>query len=272
MGSASSGAAEEVNMVGLLGVSHTWLQPCCFLRGWTAYQPALHPNPHLEHPEVWHFVRHPDLLKHVALLQGIPVTKLRVMGTVVFAKYPEKVNSSSKRVVVWHQDLRYWALTPQKVISSWLAVDASTEANGCVQMMPQMHRMGDLGHRPHPDLLNDTNPFAEKLAIPEKSLGLGSPVCAELAPGEMSVHSGWTPHRSRPNLSNKRRLGLAIHWIPADVTVGPRDAYYEHEWRLPVDPSDANFPPQILQFPGKLKEKDFAPISHQQAGHPRSDL
>eukprot|EP00419_Tripos_fusus_P008440 CAMPEP_0172679496 /NCGR_PEP_ID=MMETSP1074-20121228/16101_1 /TAXON_ID=2916 /ORGANISM="Ceratium fusus, Strain PA161109" /LENGTH=305 /DNA_ID=CAMNT_0013497677 /DNA_START=67 /DNA_END=984 /DNA_ORIENTATION=+ len=222
--------------------------------------PAVVTNPHLEHPEVWRFVKHPVLLKTAALLEGIPVTELRVMGTVVFAKYPEKVDSSSKRVVVWHQDTRYWALTPQKVWTSWLAVEASTEANGCVQMMPQMHRKGDLGHLPHPDLENSTNPFVEKLSIPEESLGPGSPVCAELAPGEMSVHSGWTPHRSRPNLSNKRRLGLAIHWIPANVTVGPRDIFYEHEWRLPVDPSDVNFPPKILQFPGKPKAKYFAPI------------
>jgi len=223
--------------------------------------PTVVTNPHLEHPEVWRFVRHPDLLKTVALLEGMPVTELRVMGTVVFAKYPEKLDSPSKRVVVWHQDMRYWALTPQKVLTTWLAVEASTEANGCVQMMPQMHRMGDLGHRPHPDLANSSNPFVEKLAIPEESLGPGSPVCVELAPGEISVHSGWTPHRSKPNLSNKRRLGLAIHWIPANVTVGPRDVFYEDEWRLPVDPFDANFPPQILQNPGKPKAKYVAPIS-----------
>src|SRR5690606_23840005 len=39
------------------------------------------------------------------------------------------------RAVPWHQDGGYWPLDPMDVVSLWLAVSASTTANGCLKVV-----------------------------------------------------------------------------------------------------------------------------------------
>lgn len=38
-----------------------------------------------------------------------------------------------------------------------------------------------------------------------------------LEPGEASFHHGWVAHGSRPNLSNRRRLGITCIFAPGDI-------------------------------------------------------
>ena len=42
-------------------------------------------------------------------------------------------------------------------------------------------------------------------------------ILAELEPGQMSIHHGLMIHGSGPNLSNDRRIGVAIRYINPDV-------------------------------------------------------
>jgi len=49
----------------------------------------------------------------------------------------------------WHQDFGYWheygCLAPE-MLSIWIALDKSTVANGCLQVLPETHRLGRLKH------------------------------------------------------------------------------------------------------------------------------
>jgi len=43
------------------------------------------------------------------------------------------------------------------------------------------------------------------------------PVALEMRAGKISLHSGWILHGSEPNRSDRRRCGLAMRYLSADV-------------------------------------------------------
>ena len=43
------------------------------------------------------------------------------------------------------------------------------------------------------------------------------PVALEMRAGQISLHSDWILHGSEPNRSNRRRCGLAMRYLSADV-------------------------------------------------------
>src|SRR5260370_27290916 len=56
--------------------------------------------------------------------------------------------------VLWHQDGSYWPLEPMEVVTLWLAVDASTPANGCMRVIPGTHTVGIKEHQSKTDVPN----------------------------------------------------------------------------------------------------------------------
>ena len=44
-----------------------------------------------------------------------------------------------------------------------------------------------------------------------------APVALEMRAGQISLHSDWILHSSEPNRSNRRRCGLAMRYLSADV-------------------------------------------------------
>jgi len=111
--------------------------------------------------------------------------------------------------VAWHQDLTYWGLAdPNAQVSMWLALAPTTEASGCMTMIPGSHRLGQLEHAPsgseHNVLLLDQH---------IESLDTTGKVPCELRPGEASFHHGWTQHSSGPNMSDDRRIGLNVQYL-----------------------------------------------------------
>src|SRR5437660_1130307 len=58
--------------------------------------------------------------------------------------------------VSWHQDSTYWGLSAPDVVTAWVALTPSNEANGAMQVMPGTHTMDQLPHR---DTLDKHNPL-----------------------------------------------------------------------------------------------------------------
>lgn len=114
--------------------------------------------------------------------------------------------------VSWHQDASYWPLSPSKVVSGWLAIDDSDDANGAMQVRPGSHLAAQVPFADSdPDernVLNQTVPNPDDYGT-AKSLILKA--------GEMSLHSDWTLHGSEPNSSDRRRCGLAMRFLSSDV-------------------------------------------------------
>ena len=56
-----------------------------------------------------------------------------------FCKMPGDVKS-----VYWHQDASFWALTPSKVVTVWLAIDDVDVENGAMKVSPRTHLPGQI--------------------------------------------------------------------------------------------------------------------------------
>jgi hypothetical protein len=118
-----------------------------------------------------------------------------------------------RKYVSWHQDLTYWGLEPDDVVSVWLALSPATRASGCMRMVPGSHRRRGVEH---------AATFA-----PDNLLSRGQVITAPidedevvdvvLQPGEMSLHHGWVFHGSNPNTSADRRVGFNMNLIAPNV-------------------------------------------------------
>ncbi len=129
-------------------------------------------------------------------------------GTHFFVKMP----GDGKRVA-WHQDASFWPLTPSKTVTVWLAIDDADEANGAMQVIPGSHVQGQVAYevsRPEENnVLNQTVINPEVYGEPKVVLALKA--------GQMSLHTGWVLHGSEANDSNRRRCGLTLRFVSADV-------------------------------------------------------
>ena len=74
------------------------------------------------------FARIPEILDMVEQLIG---PDFALWNSSFFAK-PAKIGSKTP----WHQDGEYWPVRPLATCSVWVAVDQSTEENGCLRVVP----------------------------------------------------------------------------------------------------------------------------------------
>ena len=126
------------------------------------------------------------------------------------ASYIVKEPRTSAKVN-WHQDLTYWGLSDDDAqVSAWIALTPATPESGCMKMLPGSH-LG--GRRVHvtPELKGDDDVL--DLGQFVESVDESGAVHVPLAPGEASLHHGWTVHASTPNVSDDRRIGLNLQFL-----------------------------------------------------------
>ena len=126
-------------------------------------------------------------------------------NTLFWIKEPE-----SKSYVSWHQDLNYWGLDTDNLITVWLALSPATVESGCMRVLPRSHK-GEF--MPHEDLFKDDNMLTrgQEIAI---EVDESKAVAMPLQPGEVSLHNDRLAHGSAPNLSRDRRIGISFHYMP----------------------------------------------------------
>jgi ectoine hydroxylase-related dioxygenase (phytanoyl-CoA dioxygenase family) len=159
-------------------------------------------------------VRHPRVLDAVESIVGPDIL---VWGTSFFIKEPR-----NKSFVSWHQDLTYWGLEPADIVTAWIALSDSTSENGAMRVIPGTHTMEIA---PHKDTFSADNLLSRGQEI-SVEVDETKAVALELQPGEMSLHHVKLIHGSEPNPSSRRRIGLAVRYIPTRVrqTVGKVDS------------------------------------------------
>jgi ectoine hydroxylase-related dioxygenase (phytanoyl-CoA dioxygenase family) len=115
------------------------------------------------------------------------------------------------KTVAWHQDARYWPLSPHKNVTVWLAIDDSFIANGAMKVIPATHRHGLVEHGQDQ---GDNNVLWLKVkdAIDETKAKY-----IELKAGEISLHDDNLLHGSEANKSTQRRCGLTMRYCTPDV-------------------------------------------------------
>jgi len=150
------------------------------------------------HDVLWH----PAITRKAAQLLG--VERLRFWHDQVFYKPPRHPG-----VVTWHQDYSYWTRTvPAGHLTCWIALDDSTEENGCLRYVPGSHRWGLL---PSISLTKDMDAVKEFLT-PEQAAAF-EPVPMVVKAGECTFHHSHTVHGSYGNRSDRPRRALVLNFM-----------------------------------------------------------
>ncbi len=172
---------------------------------------------HLVCSGLYDLIQTPTILD---LVEDIVGPDIVCWGLHLFAKQPHDPMS-----VPMHQDAVYWPLTPSKSVTAWLAIDDADAGNAAMQFVPGSHLLGALSHEMKP--LDGTRVLKRQVVGVE---GYGERVTNELEAGELSLHSDLLLHGSDANASNRRRAGLTIRYVSAEVDALPG---YEF-WKTPA--------------------------------------
>ena len=115
--------------------------------------------------------------------------------------------------VSWHQDSTYWGLDKPDVVTAWVALTPSNEANGAMKFIPGSHTKDQFPHR---DTFAKNNLLTrgQEVAV---EVDESKAVAITLEPGEISLHHVRLVHGSPPNPSQDRRIGFAIRYVPTTV-------------------------------------------------------
>ena len=130
------------------------------------------------------------------------------------------IKETGTKQVPWHHDFDDWPIEPYLVISAWIAIDAATPENGCVQILPGSHRE----ILPLVPTAGDVIDGFPKMVKPG-TFDDSNPVDMELQPGQFFIFNERLLHRSAANNSSKRRMGLAVRFITPIVRIlDPNDS------------------------------------------------
>jgi non-haem Fe2+, alpha-ketoglutarate-dependent halogenase len=150
-------------------------------------------------------VTHPSILDAVEGLIGPDVL---VYTSTWFIKEPR-----SPAIAAWHQDATYFGLRPYVHVTAWVALTDATAENGCMEFLPGSHHRGQLPHRAGV-VAASVNRAGQAVTV---EVDDAPAVHAPLRAGEFSLHHTLCLHRSQPNASSGRRIGLAISYVPTSA-------------------------------------------------------
>ncbi len=132
--------------------------------------------------------------------------------------------------VLWHQDNGYTYIEPQAYLTVWVALTDATPDNGCISVLPGVHRTGTVAHR--------KTPIGFECCVDPPG-AVEVPVNA----GDAVVFSSLTPHATGRNHTDEIRRAYIVQLAPdgaeclrGDPNAGPPTH------REPQNAPDRQFP------------------------------
>ena len=152
------------------------------------------------------------------VVEGILGPDILVWSSEFFIK-----EARTDAIVSMHQDLTYWGMgETSDQVTAWVALSPATRASGCMDFVRGSHRNPIL---PHEDTFAANNLLSRGQEI-QVEVAESDKVAIELQPGQMSLHHGLTIHGSGPNVSDDRRIAVAIRFIKPTVAQQIADRDY----------------------------------------------
>lgn len=148
------------------------------------------------------FARTPEILDMVSQLIG---PDFALWNSSFFAK-----PANGGHETPWHQDGEYWPIRPLATCTVWIAIDAATLENGCLQVIPGSHKSQKL--RKHNSNNADNLTLNQELDASEFNRAEADPIV--LQPGQISLHDVYLVHGSDANHSNHSRRGMTLRFMP----------------------------------------------------------
>ena len=205
-----------------------------------------------------------EVMRHEAVLDAVEDLigeNILCWNTLFWIKEPR-----TEAYVSWHQDLNYWGLETDDLITVWLALSPATPESGCMSVLPGSHK-GEF--MPHKDEYRDNNMLTRGQEI-SVEVDESKTVAMPLQPGEVSMHNGRLAHASSPNTSDDRRIGISFHYMPTKTRqiIGDWDSAalvrgmdtYGHFTHTPRPSKD--FDPATVAFHGKASDAVRAILFH----------
>ena len=141
--------------------------------------------------------------------------------------------------VSWHQDSTYWGLEPTDVVTAWVAFGDVPVESGAMKFLRGSHKLNQIAHT---DTFDDSNLLTRGQQV-DLEFDESNAVDVVLRAGEISLHHVRLVHGSHPNQTARRRVGLAIRYIPPHVRqvklrdsamlVRGHDQYGHFDWESP---------------------------------------
>jgi len=116
----------------------------------------------------------------------------------------------SPTIAAWHQDATYFGLEPMEMTTAWIALSEASEEAGCMEMLPWGGQWRQMRHETH--VVENSVNRAEQMIV--EGMDETGAVKMPLKAGEFSLHHGMAIHRSAPNQSGHRRIGLGLNFMP----------------------------------------------------------
>ena len=193
---------------------------------------------------------HPPIIDLVEQLIGPDII---LWGCHVFCK-----PASEGYETPWHQDGHYWPIRPLANCTVWVALEPSTQENGCLRVIPGSHTAKQLYEHLH----EDRNDLTLNQRMAEGTFDESQAADLELQPGEMSMHDIYMIHGAKAKTSQQRRTGVALRFMPGtslfDRNLRPSDG------KTGVNVSFATRPLWLLRGEDKTGQNDFS-VGHRRA-------
>lgn len=157
---------------------------------------------------LWDLIQTPVFVDYVSDILG---SESVCWSTHIFCKLP-----GDGMEIPLHQDANYWPFTPTNSVTIWLAVDDVDEDNAAMRFVPGSHLNGDLAHAELP--LDGSVVLNRRVVEHEDYVDVA---LNEMQAGEVSLHTDLLLHGSPPNFSARRRCGIALRYLAAEVKVIP---------------------------------------------------
>jgi len=114
-----------------------------------------------------------------------------------------------------HQDYISWKSFPTTFLTVIVAIDHADAQSGATEVFPGHHQRGSLS--PRDGMYHQ---------LPDAAVDLSTGIVLDLAPGDVAIFSGYTPHRSAPNRSTHWRRLLYLSYNAFTDGGERRDQHY----------------------------------------------
>ncbi len=194
---------------------------------------------------LFELITHPALLARVESFVGP-----EIVGSSVYRIRP-KIPGRERGVVPWHQDSGYFAVhcDSSLILTCWIPLVDATPENGCLQVLPRVHRRGVFRHHTHGP--------GGYLVIVDKDLPPAEPVTVPVPLGGVLFMTNCTPHCSLPHTTDVVRWSIDVRYQSEEVpnNVGELSEEFDpgrpgHE--LACYPPEADFVVQSRQHPERV--------------------
>lgn len=172
-------------------------------------------------PAMLQCIRHQPLLSCIESLIGPDI-----VGSSVYRIRP-KLPGWDRGEVPWHQDAGYTLAHCDRhlIVTCWIPLVDATLENGCLHVVPTVHKAGILRHF--------TGGHAGFLEVPHEHLPATEPVPVPMKAGDALLLTNLTPHASFANRTDEVRWSIDLRYqgagAPNNVDEDPADYVPERD-------------------------------------------